>query len=74
MTTEYVVFSYNSGRFPHSLAIHRTWHALNSKISINNKQSLLIEHVVLLIITDQHHFSLSYNMSKGAEMGHVMLQ
>ena len=29
---------------------------------------------VLLIFTDQHHFSLSYNTSKGAEVGHVMLQ
>ena len=65
MTTEYVVFSYMSGRFAHFLAIHCMQHALNS---------LILDHAVLLIFTDQHRFSLSYNTSKGAEMGYVMLK
>ena len=72
--TEYVVFSYKSGRFAHSLAVHRTRPALNSRVSINNTHSPNTHRVVLLIFTDQHHFSLSYNTSKGAEMGHIMLQ
>ena len=39
-TTEYVVFSYKSGRFARSLAIHHTRPALNSWVSINNTHSL----------------------------------
>ena len=68
------MFSYKSGRFARSLDIHRMQHALNSRVSINNTNSLILEHAVLLIFTDQHQFSLSYNTSSGAEMRHVMLQ
>ena len=68
-----MVFSYKSGRFARSLAIHRTRPALNSQVSVNNTQSNT-HSAALLIFTDQHHFSLSYNTSKGAEMGYVMLQ
>ena len=68
-----MVFSYKSGTFARSLAIHRTQPALNSRVFINNTQSNT-HRAVLLIFPDQHHFSLSYNTSKGAEIGHVMLQ
>ena len=75
--TEYV-FSYKSVvlPIPWLVAIHCTRHALNSRVSNNNTHSLNsgAGAAVLLIFIDQHHFGLSYNMSKGAEIGHVMLQ
>ena len=70
--TEYVVFSYKSGRFAPSLAIHRTRPALNSRVSINNTHSLT--HTVQSFWSLLINTSLSYNTSKGAEMGHIMLQ
>ena len=63
----------NSGRFAHSLAsvvaIHRTRHASNSRVSINNTHSLILKL--------QSFWSLLINTTsvcpKGAELGHVML-
>ena len=64
--TEYVVFSYKSGRFANSLGSGYSPRetCLNSRVSINNIFSLILEHAVLLI----------FKTFKGTEMGHVMLQ
>ena len=67
-----MVFSYKSGRFARSLAVHRTRPALNSQVSVDNTQSNTYS-ADLLIFTDQHQFSLSCSTSKGAKIDHVML-
>ena len=74
MTTDYVVFSYKSDRFARSLASgyspQETCFKFTDFYLITHSLILELRSFWSLLINTT---SLSYNTSKGAEIGHVML-
>ena len=70
MTTEYVLFHTSQVGLPVPwlVAIHRTRHALNSRVSINNTYSLMLELWSFWSLLINTTSVCPYNTSESAEM------